>query len=161
MTDNEHPFDLVAAQEAVQGDISGVFGSFLDGKPAIDEQIGEATWRTETSEFFAVRWRFEGRHVGRIPGFGHTFIEPTHNMVSVSGLTLVENTKVGQLVTGDLEPLLRGGTIVFHRFLDWMAVFAQIGVLHLGRPMSISEITFGPQNPGTSRLPGYNDQQEG
>jgi hypothetical protein len=159
MIRKEQPFNLSIAHQAVQLDTAGVFGSFLDGKPAIDASIGQSNWSTDTSEFFAVRWRFEGRHVGRIPGFGHTFIEATHNMVSVSGLTLVENTKAGQLVTGELEVLLREGTVVFHRFVDWMAVFAQIGVLHLGRPMSISDITFGPQERGTSRTPGYNDQQ--
>ncbi len=81
-------------------------------------------------------------------------------MVTVSGLTLVENTAPGTTAGADLEKLLRSGTIVFHRFIDWLAVFAQIGVLHLGRPMSIDHIRFVPPERGTSRRPGYNDRQD-
>ena len=54
--------------------------------------------------------------------------------------------------------LLRSGTVVFHRFIDWLAVFAQIGVLHLGRPMSIGDIRFVAPDRGMSRRPGYNDE---
>ncbi len=156
----DRPFDLAVAHAAVQLDTAGVLGSFLDGKFTADESIGASNWLGATSEFFAIRWRFEGKHVGSIPGFGHTQIRPTQNMVSVSGLTLVENSAPGQTVGADLEELLRTGTVVFHRFIDWLAVFAQIGVLHLGRPMSISDIRFVPPDRGTSRLAGYNDQQQ-
>jgi hypothetical protein len=160
MIDKDQPFDLAVAHAAVQLDTVGVIGSFLDGKFDADESIGPSTWLSATSEFFAVRWRFDGRHVRSIPGFGHTQIPPTQNIVSVSGLTLVENMKPGQTVGADLETLLRSGTVVFHRFIDWLAVFAQVGVLHLGRPMSISDIRFVPPDRGTSRALGYNDQQQ-
>jgi hypothetical protein len=79
-------------------------------------------------------------------------------MVSVSGLTLVQNTSPGTSIGDDLDSLLRSGTVVFHRFIDWLAVFAQIGVLHLGRPMSIDDIRFVPPDRGMSRQPGYNDE---
>jgi hypothetical protein len=155
----DRPFDLEVAHAAVRLDVAGVLGAFLDGELRPDQSIGEATWRSGNSEFFAVRWRFDGRHTGRIPGFGHTFIEATGNSVSVPGFTLVENTVPGQPVPGDLDDLLRSGTVRFQRFIDWLAVFAQIGVLHLGRPMSITDIDFGPAHRGTRRLAGYNDQQ--
>jgi hypothetical protein len=161
MTYKDQTFDLSIAHEAVHLDTKGVLGVFLEGRFAVDESIGPSNWRSETSEFFAVRWRYDGQHVRPIDGFGHIQIPPTQNMVSVSGLTLVEHTAPGQTVDDDLDKLLRSGPIVFHRFIDWLAVFAQIGVLHLGRPMSISEITFGPQDRGKSRQPGYNDQQQG
>jgi hypothetical protein len=158
MSRKDRPFDLAVAQAAVQLDIAGKLGEFLTGEFIPDSSIGEATWRNDNSEFFAVRWRFDGKHTGKIPGFGHTFIEATGNMISVPGLTLVENTVPGQQVD-DLDKLLRGGSIVFQRFIDWLAVFAQLGVLHLGRPMSIGDIRFVPPERGTSRLAGYNDQQ--
>ena len=161
MNNKDLVFDLAVAHAAAALDTAGVLGSFLDGGFFADSSIGESTWLSETSEFFAIRWRFEGRHIGPIPGFGHTSIAPTGNMVSVSGLTLVENTAPGTTTGDDLESLLRSGTVVFHRFIDWLAVFAQIGVLHLGRPMSISDIRFGPPNRGMSRRPGYNDQDQG
>ena len=155
----DQPFDLAVAHTAVLLDTEGVIGAFLDGKFSPDESIGESTWRSAKSEFFAVRWRFVGEHVRPIPGFGHTVIPPTHNVVSVSGLTLVENTVPGPTIDSDIETLLRSGTVVFHRFIDWLAVFAQIGVLHLGRPMSLGDIRFVPPDRGTSRALGYNDQQ--
>ena len=135
----------------MQLDIAGKLGEFFTGEFIPDRSIGEASWRNDGSEFFAVRWRFDGKHTGKIPGFGHTFIEATGNMISVPGLTLVENTVPGQQVD-DLDKLLRGGTIVFQRFIDWLAVFAQLGVLHLGRPMSIGDIRLVPPERGTSRM---------
>jgi hypothetical protein len=152
-------FDLDVAHDAVSNDVAGVLGSFLDGKFE-PEPLGDSTWHRGDSEFFAIRWRFTGRHTGDINGFGHTKIRPTQNIVSVSGLTLVENLKPGQSV-GDLDEVLKSGTIVFHRFIDWLAVFAQIGVLHLGRPMPIDDIRFVPPERGLSRLPGYNDEHPG
>ena len=158
MINKDHTFDLAVAHAAVALDTAGVLGSFLDGRFMEDKSIGASTWRAESSEFFAVRWRFEGRHVGPIPGFGHTSIAATGNEVTVSGLTLVENLAPGKDTGDDLDQLLRSGTVVFHRFIDWLAVFAQIGVLHLGRPMSISDIRFVAPDRGMSRRPGYNDQ---
>jgi hypothetical protein len=64
-------------------------------------------------------------------------------------------------VVDDIDKVLRSETIVFHRFIDWLAVFAQIGVLHLGRPMSIDDIRFVPPDRGKSRQLGYNDLQQG
>ena len=160
MKNKERPFDLEVAHTAVQLDTEGVLGAFLDGKLSADRSIGGSTWRNDKSEFFAVRWRFAGRHERAIPGFGHTVIPPTHNEVTVSGLTLVENTAPGQVVD-DIDKVLRSDTVVFHRFIDWLAVFAQIGVLHLGRPMSIDDIRFVPPERGTSRQFGYNDVQQG
>ena len=158
MIDKDTPFDLAAARDAVRLDTEGVLGKFLQGRFDVDDSLGESTWLSDSSEFFAVRWRFEGRHTGAIPGFGHTDIAATQNMVSVSGLTLVENTTPGRTVGDDLEKLLRSGSVTFHRFIDWLAVFAQIGVLHLGRPMPIEDIRFVPPDHGMSRRPGYNDE---
>jgi hypothetical protein len=152
-------FDIDVAREAVQRDTEGVIGAFLKGRFAADDALGDASWRSGGSAHFAVRWRFDGEHTGRIPGFGHTFIEPTGNKVSVAGLTLVENREPGQQVPADIDELLRNDTLRFQRFIDWLAVFAQLGVLHLGRPMSIDDVRFGPPDRGTSRLAGYNDQQ--
>ena len=161
MNNKDQVFDLAVAHAAVALDTAGVLGSFLDGGFFADPSIGESTWLSDSSEFFAIRWRFEGRHVGPIPGFGQTSIGATGNSVSVSGLTLVENTAPGQTTGDDLESLLRSGTVVFHRFIDWLAVFAQLGVLHLGRPMSIGDITFVAPDRGMSRHPGYNDENLG
>ncbi|MGZ4671648.1 MAG: hypothetical protein ACXV8K_03200 [Ilumatobacteraceae bacterium] len=156
--DDDRQFALATAHAAVELDVAGVLGAILDGSFTVDESIGESTWRSETSQFFAVRWRFEGKHVGTIPGFGHTSIAATDNLVSVSGLTLLENTAPDDGAIEDLETLLRSGKVVFHRFIDWLAVFAQIGVLHLGRPMSLTDIRFVPPDRKMSRRPGYNDQ---
>jgi hypothetical protein len=153
-------FDLKDAHRAVELDTIGVLGAFFDGEFKSDP-MGPSNWHNGKSEFFAVRWTYVGTHTGAIPGFGHTFIEPTGNSVSVAGLTLVENKAPDGKVPDDLDSLLRGGTVVFQRFIDWLAVFGQLGVLHLGRPMAISDISFEAPTRGTSRLPGYNDQQQG
>ena len=159
MNAKKDTFDLAVAHRAVELDVAGALGEFFDGQLEFDRNLGESTWRSGGSEFFAIRWRFSGKHTGRIPGFGNTYIEPTKNAVSVSGLTLVENTTPDQPVGNDLDALLRKGTVVFQRYIDWLAVFAQLGVLHLGRPMSIGDIRFEAPHRGTSRRPGYNDEQ--
>jgi hypothetical protein len=158
MTERTRTLNLAVAHKLTQLDTEGVLNKFLDGKFEVDDTIGPSTWRSDTSEFSAVRWRFDGTHVRPLDGFGHTKIPPTRNAVSVSGLTLVENKVPGQEVDDDLVKLLHSGTVVFHRFVDWLAVFAQIGVLHLGRPMSLEKIRFAPQEREMSRLPGYNDE---
>jgi hypothetical protein len=149
-------FEMHEARRAVQQDTEGVLGRFLSGDFML-EDIGEATWRSGGSEFFAVRWRFTGEHVGPIPGFGHTEIGPTHNMVTVSGLTLVED-RDRDARGRNVDSALDSESVVFHRFVDWLAVFAQIGVLHLGRPMPIADINFIPPERGYARRPGYNDK---
>ena len=114
------------AHRLVELDVAGVLGKFLDGQFIVDETIGQATWRSEGSEFFAVRWRFEGKHARQHPRLrAHTFHRADRTRISVSGLTLVENTEPGQAVDDDLDKLLRSGTVVFHRYIDWLAVFAQ------------------------------------
>ena len=158
MNAKDETFNLQVAQRAVELDVAGVLGQFFDGELVIDTSLGEANWQSDGSEFFAIRWRFEGKHARKIPGFGHTFIEPTGNAVSVPGLTLVQNTAPGQPVGGDLDELLRKGSVVFQRFIDWLAVFAQLGVLHLGRPISLGDIRFEGAKRSMSRQAGYNDE---
>jgi hypothetical protein len=159
MNAKKDTFDLAVAHRAVELDVAGALGEFFDGQLEFDRKLGEASWRSDGSEFFAIRWRFMGKHTGRIPGFGNTYIEPTQNAITVSGFTLVENTAPGQPVEDDLDALLRKGMVTFQRYIDWLAVFAQLGVLHLGRPMSIGDIRFEAPHRGTSRRPGYNDEQ--
>jgi hypothetical protein len=158
MTENTH-FDLAAARQAVELDTTSVLADFLDGEFHSDDSIGAASWRSDGSEFFAVRWRFEGHHARPINGFGHTNIPATQNAVTVSGLTLVENRRPDQTIDGDLDTHLRGGSVVFHRFIDWLAVFGQIGVLHLGRPMPISDVQMVAPPDDMRRWPGYNDER--
>jgi hypothetical protein len=152
-------FDFETAVEAVRRDTEGVLGAFLKGEFEVDRTIGAATWRSATSQLFAVRWRFSGRHTGAIPGFGHVEIRATGNEVTVSGLTLVELRQPVDSVD-DLDAVLTSGAVVFHRFIDWLAVFAQIGVLHLGRPMSLGDVKLVPPESAFSRRPGYNDESE-
>ena len=64
MSTKNSSFDLGVAQAAVQLDTAGVLGKFLDGKFSPDESIGQSQWRSDTSEFFAIRWRFQGQHTG-------------------------------------------------------------------------------------------------
>jgi hypothetical protein len=145
MSTKEQPFDLAVAAQAVTLDVQGVLGAFLEGKVAIDASLGNASWRSDTSTFFAVRWTLAGKHTGPIAGFGHTQITATGNPVTVSALTIVEDTANGAALVDDLDSALRSGRIVFHRFVDWLAVFAQIGVLHLGRPMPLDGVELIPQ----------------
>src|SRR6185295_15106061 len=118
MNGKGNTFNLETAHKAVELDVAGVLGDFFKGQIEFGGKLGPATWRSDDSEFFAVGWRFTGTHTGKIPGFGNTFIEPTHNIVSVPGFTLVRNTAPDQPIEDDLDTLLRKKTVEFTRYID-------------------------------------------
>ena len=157
MSTQESTFDLGVAQAAVQLDIAGVLGEFLDGKFSPDESIGEAQWRSDKSEFFAVRWRFQGTHTGPIHGFGHTFIEATGNEVSVSGLTLVENTVPGQQVD-DLDEAARvkARSRSSDSSIGWPCSRNSVCCTSDGRCRSATSVSFRPTWHASPT--GYNDE---
>jgi hypothetical protein len=63
-----------------------------------------------------VPWQFSCRHVGEFLG-----IEATGREATIVGATAIE-------YRGDSEPM-------FHRFIDWANVFAQLGVTMAARPI--------------------------
>ena len=74
------------------------------------------------SAFIAVRWVHRGTNTGADDPF--LGLAPTGDLVEVHGVTLVEDR-------GDAEP-------VFHRFVDWVGVFDQLGMAVGGR-LTVSE----------------------
>ena len=82
--------------------------------------------------FTFVRWRWVGRHDGAIPSrIGDAeMVAPTGNPVVVEGLTAVE-------VTGE-------GDFRARWFVDWLSVYAQLGVVVQGRPAKMEHIDLRP-----------------
>jgi hypothetical protein len=79
-------------------------------------------------EFTFVRWRWAGRHGAAIPSRvgGPDLVEATGNPVVVEGITAVEQNAEGEFRA--------------HWFVDWLSVYAQLGVVAQGRPTSLEHI---------------------
>jgi hypothetical protein len=82
----------------------------------------------EGNPFTFVRWRWRGRHEGEIPSRlgGADVAAPTGNPVVVDGLTVVEDR--------------RDGDFRARWFVDWLSVYAQIGVVVPGRPIRMENV---------------------
>lgn len=100
-------------------DIDGGVGRWL---PASAELQVELSGQVGDSAFTAVRWVHRGTNTGTDDPF--LGLAPTGDEVEVHGITLVEDR-------GDGEP-------VFHRFVDWVGVFDQLGMAVGGR-LTVSE----------------------
>jgi len=78
--------------------------------------------------FTFVRWRWAGRHEEPIPARagGPDLVEPTGNPVVVEGITAVEMDAQGEWRV--------------HWFVDWLSVYAQLGVVAQGRPTKMANV---------------------
>jgi hypothetical protein len=90
-----------------------------------------------------MRWRWGGVHLPhprRLGGRLH--VQPTGNWVTVEGLTILEVTG-GEL---DLEHELVTGPdhIYARRLVDWLSVYAQLGLVTEGRPVGMASAMVKP-----------------
>lgn len=134
-TINPHVADVAA-------DVERQFGRYftpVEGhKPfEVDAGFGDqgvVTGATPQGTFTFVRWRWQGRHtgtVGRFDGerpdddpdrpFRYVMARGTGNQVTVEGLTVLEE---------------RADGVYARRFIDWLSVYSQMGIITPGRPIA-------------------------
>ena len=104
-------YELVAAD--VAAGVGAIFENVDGGLSALDT-FGRVDEPIASSTHDVLPWMWEGRHVAPLAG-----IPPTGTLVQVRGVTIVER--------GDEEPR-------FHRFVDWLGVFQQLGASLVTRP---------------------------
>jgi hypothetical protein len=68
------------------------------------------------SRFAAIPWTYTGVHVGEFEG-----ISPKNEPVTITGVTIID--------TEGKEP-------IYYRFVDWVSVMAQLGVVFSGRAVN-------------------------
>ena len=148
----DRTFDLAVAIAAVGLDVAGVLGEFLDGRvrpgsrPS-EKRRGAAT--TASSSRCGGGSTAPTRVGSRVSGTPSS--RPTgNNDLGVRADAWWRTPSPASRSTISTS-CFAAGTVVFQRFIDWLAVFAQLGVLHLGRPMSIGDIRFVPPDRGTTR----------
>jgi hypothetical protein len=125
----------------VEEDVGRLLGSYLE--PIGDGfeveggfgDEGVVTGSSSRGRFTFVRWRWRGRHTGAVSRFDgeapdesrHYFsmAKGTGNEVTVEGLTVLEER--------DGED----GTFA-RRFVDWLSVYSQMGIISPGRPVGRS-----------------------
>ena len=76
--------------------------------------------------FTIVRWELRGRHYRPVPSPSGdtTVVGATGNPVRVDGLTIVERLN---------------GEFRARRYVDWLSVYAQLGVVFAGRPVGMAQ----------------------
>jgi hypothetical protein len=94
--------------------------------------------RDGLSQYVLVRWQWTGRHqpVEEVRRLGASFLSrPTGNAVVIEGLTIVEQREEGLFI---------------RRLVDWLSVYAQLGMVSVGRPVGMANIQvlgFDPSPP--------------
>jgi len=117
---------------------------------------GVVTGATPEGRFTFVRWRWQGRHtgaVGRFDGekpdedpdrpFRYVMARGTGNQVTVEGLTVLEE---------------RADGVYARRFVDWLSVYSQMGIITPGRPIARTS-TEVSDPPAREDLPEPRDRQ--
>lgn len=116
------------ATELVQRDIEVGFGDVFeparDGFRLIEAFTSDGAMTNE--RFTAVPWEYACRHTGEFFG-----IRPTLQDLTIHGVTIVAHPD-------------EGDEAVFHRFIDWATVMAQLGIPAAWRP-TIDEIPRRPE----------------
>ncbi len=107
------------AQRDIETGLGEVFAPVADGIRLIDAFTGPGAMSNE--RFTAVPWEYPCRHTGTFFG-----IPPTQQEFVIHGVTIVGHGDEGD------EP-------VFHRFIDWATVMANLGIPAAWRP-TIDEI---------------------
>jgi hypothetical protein len=90
-----------------------------------------------------MRWRWGGVHLPHPRRLGGRLnVQPTGNWVTVEGLTILEVTG-GEL---DVEQELITGPehIYARRLVDWLSVYAQLGLVTAGRPVGMASAMVKP-----------------
>ena len=110
--------DTERAIDLVRRDVDAGVGSWLPG--AVDLEVSLAG-NVADSAFVTVRWVHRGRNEATGSGTDDPFIGLARNgaELEVHGVTLVEDR-------GEDEPL-------FHRFVDWVGIYDQLGLAVSGR----------------------------
>jgi hypothetical protein len=110
--------DADAAVALVRADVDAALGKWF---PAIQDLEISLAGVVEGSAFVSVRWIHRGRNDAAADGPDDPFISLARNgaEIAVHGLTLVEDR-------GSDEPL-------FHRYVDWVGVYDQLGLAVSGR----------------------------
>jgi hypothetical protein len=124
----------------VEGDVVRLFGTYITADPEVRGEGfeleagfgdgGSVTGSAATGQFTFVRWRWRGHHTGKVGRFdGETFdkrdpdflmARGTGNAVTVEGLTILEERPDG---------------IYPRRFVDWLSVYSQMGIVAPARPI--------------------------
>lgn len=110
--------DTEQAIELVRQDVNAGVGSWLPAASDLEVTLGG---NVGDSAFVTVRWVHRGRNEAAGEGPDDPFIGLARDgaEVEVHGVTLVEDR-------GEDEPL-------FHRFVDWVGVYDQLGLAVSGR----------------------------
>ena len=98
--------------------------------------------------FTFVRWKWVGRHLESIPSRIDPYDDeedrklvarPTGNLVEVQGLTVIEERS--------------GGEKYARWFVDWLSVYAQLGIVSPGRPVGLAQTEIRDFTEGRDPLP--------
>jgi hypothetical protein len=93
-------------------------------------EVVEATAGAAT--YTLARWQWKARHTRDISNYDGVgvFVRATGNTVTVQGLHIIEKDAAGRETV--------------RRYIDWLSVYAQLGVVFAGRPVGLTDTTVFP-----------------
>lgn len=107
-------FDVVETIQVVSRDLTGGFEGIFEGMDDLhavgvfaDEEVG-------ADGVSVLAWEWPVRHVGSLQGTPATGRELT-----LRGVTIVDG---------------RGDEVLFSRYIDWLALYAELGAVTIARP---------------------------
>jgi hypothetical protein len=124
-------FDEVeSAVAAVADDLAQGFGGIFEGRSDLVPvgRFAEEVVGTISETVSVVAWEWPVTHVGPIQGTPATGRE-----LVMRGVTVIEREET---VVGRREDVVDGGAgdLVFSRYIDWLALYAELGAVTISRP---------------------------
>lgn len=96
----------------VADDVAGALGAAFPGELSLVEDLADVL-PIGSTDVTAVPWTWRGRHLGPPPD-----VRATGNPVEIVGVTILRD---------------RDGELVFHRIVDWQALYRQLGLVMVCR----------------------------
>jgi hypothetical protein len=140
--------ELDSITQAVEDDVKAGLARYFPEDPRRGpeaptyERLPVFDRESEGAQYHVVRWRYHGHHdpdpslrdrAGNPARQVKRASSPTGNPVTVDGLTVVERNLDGK--------------VRLQRFVDWLNVYAQLGIAFEGRPVGMGR---DPEPPAAS-----------
>lgn len=126
--------DVERALHAVSQDLADGFAGIFDGQGGVLPvgRFAEEAVGTVSDTVSVLAWEWPVRHVGPLQG-----TPATHRELTLRGVTVIER-RSSVIDRGDTvierEETEADGNLLFSRYIDWLALYAELGALSIARP---------------------------
>jgi hypothetical protein len=134
--------DVERALEAVSEDLAHGFSGIFEGSDDLRPvgRFAEEAMGTVSDTASVLAWEWPVVHVGMIQGTA-----ATNRELTLRGVTVIERRETvvsrgDKVIDGDND-----SELLFSRYIDWLALYAELGALAIGRPQ-VDDRSSVPEN---------------